>query len=138
MQTIEVKKVIVSCLALINDENEILFCKRSSHSKFPGFWEFPGGKIKDNETPEEGLIREIKEEIGVDLNSRCIAPLTFTTYKDDNLSFLILLYISRKWEESPSAIAHSEISWIPAKNLRNYKMLPANDYLISSVQDLIL
>ncbi len=138
MQITEVKKVIVSCLALINDDNEVLFCKRSDDSNFSGCWEFPGGKIKNNETPEDGLIREIKEEIGVNLNSHCIAPLSFSTHIYNDLSFTVLLYVSRKWEENPSPIIHSEISWLHPKDLRNYRMLPTNNYLISSLQDLLL
>ena len=138
MQITEVKKVIVSCLALVNDDNEILFCKRSDNSKFSGCWEFPGGKIKKNETPQEGLIREIKEEIGVDLNNNCIAPLTFSTHICDDLSFTILLFISRKWKENQLPKIHSEIVWLHPKDIKNYKMLPNNNYLISSVQDLLL
>ena len=130
--------MIVSCLALINDENEILVGKRSINSIFPGFWEFPGGKVEKNETPEKGLIREIREEIGLDLNGNCIAPLTFSTHKQNNAFFIVLLYVSRKWEDTPVAKVHSEISWIHAKNLRNLKMLPTNNYLISSIQDLLL
>ena len=137
MQTIEVKKVIVSCIALI-DDNEILIGKRSDKSKFSGFWEFPGGKIKNNETPEKGLIREIKEEIDLDLDGNCLAPLSFSTHKYDNSIYIILLYVSRKWKENPINKVHSEISWIHAKNLRKVQMLPTNNFLISSLQDLLI
>ena len=138
MQITEVKNVIVSCLALVNDDSEVLLCKRSDNSKFSGCWEFPGGKIKNDETPQDGLIREIKEEIGVDLNNNCIAPLTFSTHMYDDLSFTILLFISRKWQKNPLPIIHSEIAWLHPKDIKNYKMLPTNNYLISSVQDLLL
>ena len=124
--------------ALIDADGRVLITKRPNGKEMAGLWEFPGGKIKNNETPEDGLIREIKEEIGVNLNSHCIAPLSFSTHIYNDLSFTILLYVSRKWEENPSPLIHSEISWLHPKDLRNYRMLPTNNYLISSLQDLLL
>ena len=137
MPIIEVKKIFVSALALINEENEILIGKRSSDNHYSGLWEFPGGKVELFETPEDALIREISEEIDIDLKRNCIAPLNFSTYKYKDSYVIILLYIARKWNKSPRPKVHSEIMWVKAKELRKFEMLPANNYFISSLQDLL-
>ena len=92
MQIIEVKKIFVSTIALINCENEILICKRPMHGFLPSKWEFPGGKIHKNEYPEHAIIREAKEEIGINLTESCLAPLSFATYKYDNFFIILLLF----------------------------------------------
>ena len=138
MQTIEVKNQLVSTIALIDDENNILIGKRPKEKIFEDLWEFPGGKVKKNETVEQALIREIKEEINVNLKMDCIAPLAFSTYHSQNINFIILLFISRKWDIEPVCKFHSELKWVKANNLNKYDMPPANKPLISSLQDLFL
>ena len=138
MQIIEVKNLLVSTIALIDDENKILIGKRPVGKIFENLWEFPGGKVKKNETVEQGLIRETKEEINVDLSMNCIAPLVFSTYKKQNINIIILLFISRKWDLEPICKFHSELRWVEANGLNKYKMPPANKPLVSSLQDLFL
>ena len=138
MQIIEVKNQLVSTIALIDDENKILIGKRPVGKVFENLWEFPGGKVKKNETVEQALIRETKEEINIDLSKNCIAPLVFSTYGNENVNIIILLFISRKWNLEPICNFHTELRWVKANNLNNYNMPPANKFLVTSLQDLLL
>ena len=138
MLTIEPKINLISAVSLINDENKVLIGKRPIVKRFPLFWEFPGGKVESNETPEEAIIREAREEININLEYNCLAPLTFSTYKESDLEIILLLYVARIWTLEPKAIYHSEIKWVKPQNLRQYKMPPANNILISSLQDLLI
>ena len=101
-------------------------------------WEFPGGKVKNNESIEQAIIRETKEEINIDLNINCIAPLAFSTYNGQNINLIILLFVTRKWDLKPICNFHTELKWVKVNNLNNYNMPPANKSLISSLQDLLL
>ena len=138
MQIIEVKNQIVSIIALIDDENKILIGKRPVGKVFENLWEFPGGKVKKNETVEQALIRETKEEINIDLSKSCIAPLAFSTNKSENVNIIILLFISRKWHLDPICKVHTELRWVKANNLNKFNMPPANKFLVTSLQDLLL
>ena len=138
MQIIEVKNQLVSTIALIDDANKILIGKRPVGKAFENSWEFPGGKVKKNETVEQALIRETKEEINLDLSKNCISPLAFSTYKSENINIIILLFISRKWNLDPICKIHSELRWVKANNLNQYNMPPANKFLVTSLQDLLL
>ncbi len=138
MQIIEVKNQLVSTIALIDDKNRILIGKRPVGKKFENLWEFPGGKVKKNETVEQALIREAKEEINIDLSKNCIAPLAFSTYNNENFNIIILLFISRKWNLDPICNVHAELKWVKANNLNKYNMPPANKFLVTSLQDLLL
>ena len=138
MQIIEVKNQLVSTIALIDDENKILIGKRPIGKVFENLWEFPGGKVKINETVEQALIRETKEEINVNLKINCIAPLAFSTYYNQDINIIILLFISRKWDLEPVCKFHSELKWVKANELNKYDMPPANKPLVSSLQDLFL
>ena len=138
MQIIEVKNQLVSTIALIDDENKVLIGRRPAGKAFEKLWEFPGGKVKKNETVEQALIRETKEEINIDISMNCISPLAFSTYKSENINIVILLFISRKWNLEPVCKFHSELKWIKPNNLNKYNMPPANKFLLTSLQDLLL
>ena len=138
MQIIEVKNQLVSTIALIDDEDKILIGKRPVGKTFENLWEFPGGKVKKNETAEQALIREIKEEINIDLSMNCIAPLAFSTYKNENINIIILLFVGRNWNLEPICKFHNELKWVKANSLNKYNMPPANQFLITSLQDLLL
>ena len=138
MQIIEVKNQLVSTIALIDAENKILIGKRPRGKPFENLWEFPGGKVKKNETVEQALIRETKEEINIDLKMNCVAPLSFSTFTSQNITIIILLFVSRKWDLEPISKFHEELKWVKANNLNEYKMPPANRPLVSSLQDLLL
>ncbi len=138
MQIIEVKNQLVSTIALIDDENKVLIGKRPVGKAFENLWEFPGGKVKKNETVEQALIREIREEINIDLSMNCISPFAFSTYKNENTNIIILLFISRKWYLEPICKFHTELKWVKSNSLNKYNMPPANKLLITSLQDLLL
>ena len=128
-------KIVVS-LALINDADEILLSKRPKKKHLAGFWEFPGGKVKTGEVPEIALIREIKEEIDININNKCIAPLSFSEFDYKEFQLLLLLYVCRRWEGEPKSMEKNEIRWVKPNMLRKYKMPPADDALIYCIQDL--
>ena len=128
-------KIVVS-IALINNENEILLSKRPEKKHLSGFWEFPGGKVEEGETPEKALIREVKEELNIDINNKCIAPLSFSEFDYNNFQLLLLLYICRRWDGVPMSMEHNKLEWVKPNMLRNYKMPPADDALIYCLQDL--
>ena len=128
-------KIVVS-IALINDLNEILLSKRPKNKHLGGFWEFPGGKVEVNELPEHALIREIKEELDIDIKNKCIAPLSFSEFNYKEFQLLLLLYVCRRWEGQPRSMENNELKWVRPNMLRKYKMPPADDSLIYCVQDL--
>ena len=128
-------KIVVS-IALINEVNEILLSKRPKKKHLEGYWEFPGGKIETNEAPEQALIREIKEELNIDINNKCIAPLSFSEFDYKEFQLLLLLYVCRRWEGDPMSMENNELKWVKPNMLRKYKMPPADDSLIYCVQDL--
>lgn len=137
MQIIDHKnlKIVVS-IALINNENEILLSKRPEKKHLSGFWEFPGGKVEEGETPEKALIREVKEELNIDINNKCIAPLSFSEFDYNNFQLLLLLYICRRWDGVPMSMENNKLEWVKPNMLRDYKMPPADDALIYCLQDL--
>ena len=128
-------KIVVS-IALINNDNEILLSKRPKNKHLCGYWEFPGGKVETNEVPELALIREVKEELNIDINNKCIAPLSFSEFDYKEFQLLLLLYICRRWEGKPKSMENNEIMWVKPNMLRKYKMPPADDALIFCIQDL--
>ena len=128
-------KIVVS-LALINDANEILLSKRPKNKHLAGFWEFPGGKVEAGEVPEIALIREIKEELGININNKCIAPLSFSEFDYKEFQLLLLLYVCRRWDGEPKSMESNKIMWVKPNMLRKYKMPPADDALIYCIQDL--
>ena len=128
-------KIVVS-IALINNENEILLSKRPEKKHLSGFWEFPGGKVEEGETPEKALVREVKEELNIDINNKCIAPLSFSEFDYNNFQLLLLLYICRRWDGVPMSMENNKLEWVKPNMLRDYKMPPADDSLIYCLQDL--
>ena len=128
-------KIVVS-IALINNENEILLSKRPEKKHLSGFWEFPGGKVEEGETPEKALIREVKEELNIGINNKCIAPLSFSEFDYNNFQLLLLLYICRRWDGEPMSMESNKLEWVKPNMLRDYKMPPADDALIYCLQDL--
>lgn len=128
-------KIVVS-IALINNADEILLSKRPKNKHLAGFWEFPGGKIETNEVPEIALIREIKEELDINIDKKCIAPLSFSEFDYKEFQLLLLLYVCRRWEGEPKSMEDNEIIWVKPNMLRKYKMPPADDALIYCIQDL--
>ena len=129
--------IIVASIALIDSSNHVLIAKRPNKKHLSGFWEFPGGKLEKDESPQNALIREAKEELNININNKCIAPLTFSEFDYKEFNLLLLLYICRRWEGEPMSMEQNEIKWVKVNMLRQYNMPPADDSLIFSLQDLL-
>lgn len=132
-----VKIVHVCACALIDVDGRVLLAKRPEGKSMANLWEFPGGKIEPNETPEQAIIRELQEELGIDTKSSCLAPLSFVSHSYDDFHLVMLLYVCRRWWGSPKPIAASELSWVRANRLRDYEMPAADQPLIAALQDLL-
>ena len=129
-------KTDVAC-ALIDVDGKVLINKRPAGKEYEGFWEFPGGKIEHQETPELALIRELREELSIDVESSCIAPLTFNTHDYDNFYLILLLYVCRKWNGVITPMEGQDISWVKVKDIAKYNILPADVPLIPILRDLL-
>jgi 8-oxo-dGTP diphosphatase len=129
-------KTVVAC-ALIDVDGKVLINKRPAGKEYEGFWEFPGGKIEHQETPELALIRELREELSIDVESSCVAPLTFNTHDYDNFYLILLLYVCRKWNGVITPMEGQDISWVKVKDIAKYNILPADVPLIPILRDLL-
>jgi 8-oxo-dGTP diphosphatase len=131
------KLLLVVACALIDADRRVLICQRPEGKAMAGLWEFPGGKIEEGETPEAALIRELREELGVDTQAACLAPLTFASHSYDSFHLVMPLYVCRKWQGTPRAIEHAALKWVRPGALRDYAMPPADEPLIAPLCDLL-
>ena len=127
--------IIVSAVALVDHDGRVLISKRPEGKHMSGFWEFPGGKLEIGETPEECLIREIKEEIDINLSNFCFSPLTFSLNEYDEFNILLLLYVCREWEGIILGKEKQELTWVFPKDLYDKNLLPADKELIPFIRD---
>ena len=102
-----------------------------------GLWEFPGGKVDPGERPEEALIRELREELGIDTEASCLAPLSFTSHSYDDFHLLMPLWVCRKWNGIAQPREGQSLKWVRPRDLRNYPMPAADLPLIPVLQDLL-
>ena len=131
------KLLLVVAAALIDRDNRVLISRRPKGKPLEGLWEFPGGKLKDDEGPEDALIRELREELGIEVKPACLAPLTFASYAYDDFHLLMPLYVCRRWEGFVKPLDGQALKWARAKDLRSYPMPPADAPLIPYLQDLL-
>ena len=131
------KRLLVSAVALIDADGRILLSKRPEGKSLAGLWEFPGGKVENGETPEQALIRELKEELGIDVEHACLAPLTFASHTYEHFHLLMPLYVCRRWKGIPHALEGQELKWVQARDLRGHPMPPADLPLIPHLEDLL-
>jgi 8-oxo-dGTP diphosphatase len=129
--------LLVSACALVDVDGRVLVAQRPDGKSMAGLWEFPGGKIEARETPEETLIRELNEEIGVDTQSSCLAPLTFASHAYEEFHLLMLLYVCRKWQGTPRPLEAKALRWMRPRELRDIAMPPADVPLIAPLIDLL-
>lgn len=132
-----VKLLLVVAVALIDADARVLIAQRPEGKQFAGLWEFPGGKVDAGERPEEALIRELREELGIEVEEPCLAPLNFASYAYPDFHLLMPLYVCRRWEGFVEAREHKALKWAPAKELRAYPMPPADAPLIPALIDLL-
>jgi 8-oxo-dGTP diphosphatase len=126
---------LVAAVALIDEDGRILLSQRPPGKAMAGLWEFPGGKIEPGETPEAALIREAREELGIDIRAACLAPLTFASHAYEDCHLLMPLYVCRRWEGEVEPIEGQTLAWVRANKLRDYPMPPADIPLIPILQD---
>ena len=131
------KILLVSACALIDVDNRVLIAQRPDHKSLGGMWEFPGGKVEDGESPEDCLIRELKEELDITTWESCLAPLTFASHSYEDFHLLMPLYVCRKWEGNAHAKEHARVKWVRPQRLRDYEMPPADAPLIPALIDLL-
>ena len=129
--------VLVAACALIDADGRVLIAQRPQGKSMAGLWEFPGGKIEPGERPEQCLIRELKEELGIAVKEECLAPLTFASHTYPDFHLLMPLYVCRRWEGIVAAQENQTLKWVRPGELRNYPMPPADEPLISHLTTLI-
>jgi len=129
--------VLVSAVALVDADGRILLAQRPAGKPLAGLWEFPGGKVNPGETPEMALIRELSEELGIDVAASCLAPFTFASYTYPDFHLLMPLYICRKWSGIPIAREGQRLAWVRPDRIGDYPMPPADPPLVAMLRDLL-
>jgi 8-oxo-dGTP diphosphatase len=129
--------VLVSAVALVDKDARILLAQRPAGKIMAGLWEFPGGKVEAGEKPETALIRELREELGIDVTESCLAPLTFASHSYESFHLLMPLYVCRRWKGMVMPHEGQELKWVAARSLRDYPMPPADVPLIPHLEELL-
>jgi 8-oxo-dGTP diphosphatase len=129
--------VLVSAVALVDADGRVLLAQRPAGKAMAGLWEFPGGKVDPGETPETALIRELAEELGIDVTASCLAPFTFASHSYPDFHLLMPLYVCRKWSGIPSPREGQRFAWVRPARLGDYPMPPADTPLIAMLRDLL-
>ena len=127
--------ILVVAAALIDKDGRVLLAQRPPNKSMAGLWEFPGGKVEDGESPEDALIRELNEELGIDTWGSCLAPLSFASHSYDDFHLLMPLFACRKWIGTPMAMEGQVLKWVSKNDLKNYAMPPADIPLIAAIRD---
>lgn len=131
------KTLLVVAVALVDPDGRVLLAQRPEGKAMAGLWEFPGGKVDPGERPEQALIRELKEELGIDTEASCLAPLSFASHSYDDFHLLMPLWVCRKWEGIAQPREGQTLKWVRPADLRDYPMPAADLPLIPVLQDLL-
>ena len=131
------KIVLVAAVALVDPDGRVLLAQRPDGESMAGLWEFPGGKVEPDETPEDALIRELKEELDIETWDSCLAPLSFASHRYDDFHLLMPLFVCRKWNGIVRGAEGQKLKWVRANQLRDYPMPPADIPLIPVLRDLL-
>lgn len=129
--------LLVVAVALIDADGRVLLARRPPGKAMAGLWEFPGGKVGPGETPEAALIRELKEELGLDLAHACLAPLTFASHRYPDFHLLMPLFAARNWKGTPVPREGQELAWVRPLKMSDYPMPPADVPLVAMLRDLL-
>ncbi|HUY69290.1 MAG TPA: (deoxy)nucleoside triphosphate pyrophosphohydrolase [Alphaproteobacteria bacterium] len=129
--------LLVAAAALIDGGGRVLLAQRPPGKSMAGLWEFPGGKVKDNETPEAALVRELREELGIETSVGCLLPLTFASHPYADFHLLMPVFACRVWQGTPCAKEGQNLVWAAKGELRDYEMPPADTPLIPLLWDLL-
>lgn len=131
------KVVYVAAVVLVDKDGRVLLAERPAGKKLAGLWEFPGGKIEAGETPEQALVRELKEELDIDTSQTCLAPLTFASHRYDDFHLFMPVFVCRVWKGVVAAQEGQRIAWVFPKDFDKYPMPPADIPLIPVLRDLL-
>jgi len=134
---VSVRLVLVAACALVDADGRVLLAQRPEGKSMAGLWEFPGGKVEAGERPEETLIRELREELGIVVKEECLAPLTFASHVYPDFHLLMPLYVSRRWQGFVEAREKQKLKWVRPTELRSYPMPPADEPLIPHLTALL-
>ncbi len=137
MTTSAQRLVLVAACALIDPDGRVLIAQRPPGKTMAGLWEFPGGKVESGERPEETVIRELHEELGITIKEPCLAPFTFASHAYPDFQLLMPLYVCRRWEGTVTAREHAALKWAKPRELAQYPMPPADLPLIPMLRDLL-
>jgi 8-oxo-dGTP diphosphatase len=129
--------ILVAACALVDADGRVLLAQRPAGKPMAGLWEFPGGKVEPGERPEESLIRELREELGIIVEESCLAPLTFASHVYPNFHLLMPLFICRRWQGIVTPLEGQELAWVRPNGLRNYPMPPADEPLVAHLMALL-
>ena len=127
--------LLVSAAALMDSDGRVLLAQRPPDKIMGGLWEFPGGKVECGETPESALMRELHEELAINTQASCLAPIAFASHAYEQNHLILLLYACRQWQGRARHQEGGNIAWVRPQNLRNYTMPPADAPLIAMLQD---
>ena len=129
--------VLVAAMALVDADGRVLLARRPEGKTMAGLWEFPGGKLLPGETPEAALIRELKEELGLDITESCLAPFTFASHRYEDFHLLMPLFVCRVWDGTPVALEGQELKWLRPGEMKNLEMPPADAPLVAMLRDFL-
>jgi len=129
--------VLVAAAAMVDVDGRVLLCQRPPGKQLAGLWEFPGGKVEAGETPEACLIRELNEELGIEVNAACLAPFVFASHAYETFHLLMPLYLLRRWEGFVQRREHSALAWVKPAQFGDYPMPPADGPLCAYLRDFL-
>jgi 8-oxo-dGTP diphosphatase len=129
--------ILVVAVALVDADGRVLLAQRPAGKAMAGLWEFPGGKVQAGETPEAALIREIKEELGIDTSEACLAPFTFASHRYESFHLLMPLYLCRRWSGIVTPREGQSLAWVRPLKMDQYPMPPADKPLVAMLRDLL-
>ena len=133
----DVPIILVVAVALVDIDGRVLIAQRPKGKSMAGLWEFPGGKVEEGEQLEAALIRELEEELGIDVSENCLAPFTFASHSYDDFHLLMPLYVCRVWDGTVTPKEGQVLKWVRPLQLKEYPMPPADVPLVAMLRDLL-